>query len=114
MLGRRSISRPDEIACDPACAPLDATVADLVRVAGCRRKIEECFRSAENECGLDHSEVHRCVGWYRRVTLALLAHAYLAVMAAQEHLRRRARSRTWQRRCSWMTWSVPSSRQAAT
>jgi hypothetical protein len=30
-----------------------------------------------------------------------------------ESSNRRALSRTWQRRSSWMTWSVPSSRQAA-
>ncbi|MFE0510716.1 hypothetical protein [Streptomyces sp. NPDC058964] len=81
---RRGISRPDEIAYCLACAPLDATVADLVRVAGCRWKIEECFQSAKNECGLDQYEVRRHVGWYRHITLALLAHAFLAVMAVQE------------------------------
>lgn len=41
MLARRSITKPDEIAYYLACAPLEATVADLVRVAGCRWKIEE-------------------------------------------------------------------------
>ncbi|MDX3764100.1 IS701 family transposase [Streptomyces sp. AK02-04a] len=84
VLARRSISRPDELAYYLACAPLDATVADLVRVAGCRWKIEECFQSAKNECGLDQYEVRRYVGWYRHITLAILAHAFLAVMAVQE------------------------------
>ncbi|MFJ2021900.1 IS701 family transposase [Streptomyces nodosus] len=84
MLARRSISRPDEIAYYLACAPLDATVADLVRVAGCRWKIEECFQSAKNECGLDQYEVRRYVGWYRHITLAMLAHAFLAAMTVQE------------------------------
>ncbi|MFE5406787.1 IS701 family transposase [Streptomyces sp. NPDC056580] len=84
VLARRSISRPDEIAYYLACAPLDATVADLVRVAGCRWKIEECFQSAKNECGLDQYEVCRYVGWHRHITLAMLAHAFLAVMAVQE------------------------------
>ncbi|WP_251061762.1 IS701 family transposase [Streptomyces sp. ISL-100] len=84
ILARRSISRPDESAYYLACAPLDATVADLVRVAGCRWKIEECFQNAKNECGLDEYEVRRYVGWYRHITLAMLAHAFLAVMAVQE------------------------------
>lgn len=84
ILARRSISKPDEITYYLACAPLDATVADLVRVAGCRWKIEECFQSAKNECGLDQYEVRRYVGWYRHITLAMLAHAFLAVMAVQE------------------------------
>ncbi|MFH9355496.1 hypothetical protein [Kitasatospora sp. NPDC017646] len=84
MLARRSIARPDEIAYYLACAPLDTTVAHLARIAGSRWKIEECFQSAKNECGLDHYEVRRFVGWYRHITLAMLAHAFLAVMAAQE------------------------------
>lgn len=84
MLARRSISRPDEFAYYLAWAPLDATVADLVQVAGCRWKIEECFQSAKNECGLDQYEVRRHVGWYRHITLAILAHAFLAVMTVQE------------------------------
>ncbi|GAB2868960.1 hypothetical protein GCM10027074_40760 [Streptomyces deserti] len=84
MPAHRSISKPDEIAYHLACAPLDATVAGLVRVAGCRWKIEECFQSAKNECGLGQYEVRRYVGWYRHITLAMLAHAFLAVMAVQE------------------------------
>jgi len=84
MLARRSITKPDEIAYYLACAPLEATIADLVRVAGCRWKIEECFQSAKNECGLDQYEVRRYVGWYRHITLAMLAHAFLAVIASQE------------------------------
>ncbi|MFB7454977.1 IS701 family transposase, partial [Streptomyces sp. NPDC056194] len=47
-------------------------------------KIEECFQSAKNECGLDEYEVRRYVGWYRHITLAMLAHAFLAIVAAQE------------------------------
>ncbi|MFB8039638.1 IS701 family transposase, partial [Streptomyces sp. NPDC056004] len=84
MLARRSLTKPDEIAYYLASAPLDATVADLVRVAGSRWKIEECFQSAKNECGLDQYEVRRYVGWNRHITLAMLAHAFLAAMAAQE------------------------------
>ena len=92
MLARRSIAKPDEVAYYLACAPLDATVADLVRIAGCRWRIEESFQSAKNECGLDHYEVRRFVGWYRHITLAMLAHAFLAVLAAQEREKGEART----------------------
>lgn len=85
MLARRSITRPEEIAYYLASAPLDATVADLARIAGCRWKIEECFQSAKNECGLDQYEVRRYVGWYRHITLVMLAHTFLAAMAVQAH-----------------------------
>ncbi|MEF9902169.1 IS701 family transposase [Streptomyces sp. P9-A2] len=82
-LARRSISKPDEIAYYLAYAPLQATVQELVRVAGARWAIEECFQAAKNECGLDQYEVRRYVGWYRHITLAILAHAFLAATAHQ-------------------------------
>lgn len=84
MLARRSIAKPGETAYFLASAPLHATVADLALIAGCRWKIEECFQSAKNECGLDQYEVRRYIGWYRHITLAMLAHAFLAVTASQE------------------------------
>ncbi|MFD7004101.1 IS701 family transposase [Streptomyces mirabilis] len=82
-LARRSISRPDEIAYYLGYAPVDTGVDRLVRVAGQRWAIEECFQAAKNECGLDQYEVRRYVGWVRHITLAMLAHAFLAATAAQ-------------------------------
>ena len=35
--------------------------------------------------GLDEYEVRRWVGWYRHITLALLAHAFLAVINQQSY-----------------------------
>jgi SRSO17 transposase len=43
--------------------------------------IEECFQSAKNEIGLDQYQVRRYDAWYRHITLAMLAHAFLAVTA---------------------------------
>ncbi|WP_247691316.1 transposase [Streptomyces sp. B15] len=82
-LARRSLTRADEIAYYVAYAPNGTTVADLVRVAGARWAIEEAFHAAKNECGLDQYEIRRYPGWYRHITLAMLAHAILAVLAAQ-------------------------------
>ncbi|MBB5937563.1 SRSO17 transposase [Streptomyces zagrosensis] len=76
-------ARPDEIACYVAYAPNGIAVGDLVWVAGARWAIEEAFQAAKNECGLDQYEVRRYPGWYRHTTLAMLAHAFLAVLAAQ-------------------------------
>jgi SRSO17 transposase len=81
-LARRSLSRPDEIAYYLAYSQLDTTVQQLVRIAGMRWAIEECFQAAKNECGLDQYEVRRYTGWMRHITLAMLAHAFLAAMAA--------------------------------
>ncbi|MEV7941283.1 hypothetical protein AB0O82_34800 [Kitasatospora sp. NPDC088264] len=81
-LARRSLSRPDEIAYYLAYSQLETNVEQLVRIAGTRWAIEECFQAAKNECGLDQYEVRRYTGLMRRITLAMLAHAFLAAMAA--------------------------------
>ena len=64
------------------CAPAGTTDEELIRVAGSRWAVEECFQTAKNETGLDHYQVRRYDPWYRHITLAMLAHAYLAVTAA--------------------------------
>lgn len=83
VMARRSLSDPSELAYYLAYAPVDAAVSELARVAGSRWAIEECFQAAKNECGLDEYEVRRYVGWYRHITLAMLAHAFLTALAAQ-------------------------------
>ncbi|MFG2831963.1 IS701 family transposase [Streptomyces sp. NPDC048434] len=83
ILARRSLSDASDLAYYLAYAPVDADVSELARVAGSRWAVEECFQAAKNECGLDEYEVRRYVGWYRHITLAMLAHAFLAVLAAQ-------------------------------
>jgi hypothetical protein len=52
-------------------------------VAGTRWAVEECFETAKGEVGLDQYEVRSWPGWYRHITLTLLAHAYLTVVRAQ-------------------------------
>ena len=42
--------------------------------------IEVGFEAAKGEVGLDEYEVRSWHGWYRHITLALLAHAFLAVL----------------------------------
>jgi SRSO17 transposase len=79
VLARRSLSDPTAIAYYRAYGPEDTPLAELVRVAGMRWVIEESFERAKDDVGLDHYEVRRWEAWYRHVTLALLAHAYLEV-----------------------------------
>lgn len=62
---------------------MSVELAGPARIAGSRWAIEECFQAAKNECGLDEYEVRRYIGWYRHITLAMLAHAVLAALAAQ-------------------------------
>jgi SRSO17 transposase len=78
LLARRSLSDPTEVAYYRAFGRADTTLAALVRVAGIRWAVEENFEDAKGMVGLDQYEVRKWDAWYRHVTLALLAHAYLA------------------------------------
>ncbi len=82
LLLRRSLSDPTELAFYRAFGPEETTVAELAHVAGTRWTIEGCLEEAKGEVGLADYEVRRWDGWYRHVTLALLAHAVLAVTRA--------------------------------
>lgn len=83
LLVRRSLKNPNEIAYYRVFAPTECPLAQMVRVAGCRWTIEECFETAKGEVGLDQYEVRSWTGWYRHITLACLAHAFLSVMRAK-------------------------------
>lgn len=61
-----------------------AKLKTLAAVAGRRWEIEVGFEATKGECGLDQYEVRRWHGWYRHITLALLAHAVLVAVRAQE------------------------------
>src|SRR5215218_10194952 len=80
LLIRRSPAKPEDLAYYLTHAPEGTTLARLVRVAGTRWAIEACFEAAKGEVGLDQYEVRSWVGWHRHVTLAMLAHAYPAVL----------------------------------
>jgi SRSO17 transposase len=80
LLIRRKIGQPEELAFYLTLAPAATSLAELVRVAGMRWAVEGCFEAAKGEVGLDQYEVRSWKGWHRHVTLAMLAHAYLAVV----------------------------------
>ena len=81
LLAHRDNKDEHELACYLCCAPAGTADDELIRVAGARWAVEECFQTA-NETGLDHYQVRRYHGWYRHIILAMLAHAYLAYLAA--------------------------------
>jgi SRSO17 transposase len=80
LLFRRSISDPSKVTAYRAFAPASTPMAELVRVAGTRWTVEESIQTAKGEVGLDHYEVRSWTGWYRHMTLALWAQAFLAVI----------------------------------
>lgn len=65
-------------------SPKPVPLRILVVVAGQRWRIEESFQAAKGLVGLDQHQVRRWRSWHRWTTLAMLAHAFLAVAAATQ------------------------------
>jgi SRSO17 transposase len=82
-LARRSLNDPTDIAYYLVHCRYGTALTTLVGVAGTRWAIEESFETAKGEVGLDQYEVRKWTGWYRHMTLALLAHAFLTVTRMQ-------------------------------
>jgi SRSO17 transposase len=83
LLIRRN-DRTGELAYLRCYSPHPVPLATLVAVAGQRWCIEESFQAAKGLTGLDQHQVRRWTSWHRWTTLAMLAHAFLAVATATE------------------------------
>lgn len=83
LLVRRRIA-DGELAFYRCWSPQPVALPTLARVAGSRWRIETCFQTSKNTVGLDQHQLRRWKSWYRYTTLAMLAHALLAVIAAHE------------------------------
>ena len=81
LLIRRSIADGD-LAFFTAWCPAGTSIERLAAVEGHRWAIEDSFETAKNEFGLDHNETRSWHGWYRHVSLVMLA---FAMMAAIRH-----------------------------
>jgi hypothetical protein len=90
MVGRNQ--RTGELAFYRCYTPRPVPLAVLVRVAGTRWTVEERFQTSKGLVGLDQHQVRRWCSWYRWVTLAMLAHAFLVVAAVAERTRQPAPS----------------------
>jgi SRSO17 transposase len=87
LLVRRHRERTEERAYYLCRGPAATAWRELVRVAGSRWTIEEGFERAKGDCGLDEYEVRSWVGWYRHITLSLLALAVLTVVRSRAESR---------------------------
>ena len=74
-------------------APKNATARDLAIAAGQRWAIEVCFEAGKQETGLDEYEVRSWDGWYRHITLSMMALAFLSVIRAAAKPPSRGRSK---------------------
>jgi len=79
LLVRRSLEKPTELAYYVVFGPDNTEINELVKVVGQRWQVEESFEIAKGEFGLDQYEVRSWQGWYRHITLVMLAQAYLTV-----------------------------------
>jgi SRSO17 transposase len=82
LLIRRQIDSPHDLAFYRVWAPRETSLTEMVRAAGLRWAIEVAFEGAKQETGLAHYEVRTWTGWYRHVTLSMLAYALLAATRA--------------------------------
>jgi SRSO17 transposase len=80
LLARRSVSDPTEIAYYFVFAPVTISLQQVVRAAGSRWQVQEAFELAKGQVGLDEYEVRHWQGWYRHITLAMFALAFLTVV----------------------------------
>jgi SRSO17 transposase len=82
---RRCLDDPHELAYYLVWAPPDTPLPLMVRAIGARWHIEEDLE-ASKDLGLDQYEVRSYLGWYRHITLVLLAYAFLVGITVQTHL----------------------------
>lgn len=85
LVVRRCLDDPTELAYYLVWAPPDTSLPLMVQAIGARWHIEEDLHACK-ALGLDHYEVRSYVGWYRHLTLVLLAAAFLLSITVQSHL----------------------------
>jgi SRSO17 transposase len=83
LLIRRS-RRTGELAFYRCYSPTPVRLMQLVAIAGRRWTVEESFQAGKGLAGLDEHQVRRWLPWRRWTLLAMLAHALLVVLAADE------------------------------
>ncbi len=82
LLIRRCISDPKQKTYYLVFAQPATTLEAMVKAIGARWHIEEDFETGK-DTGLDHYQVRSFIGWYRHITLVMLAQAFLKVICAQ-------------------------------
>jgi SRSO17 transposase len=89
LVVRRSLvegEKPAERAYVLVFAPSETTLAEMAVAIGTRWSVEQCFEEGKGEVGLDHYEVRSWQGWYRHITLCMLAHAFLVVLRTHSQM----------------------------
>jgi SRSO17 transposase len=83
---RRSLclaAEPADLAYVVVFAPTGTPLEEMVQAIGTRWTVEQCFEVGKGEVGLDQYEVRSWQGWYRHITLCMLAQAFLTVLRVE-------------------------------
>ncbi len=83
LLIRRKISDSADLAFFYAYAPGPVSVSILVKVAGKRWPVEECFQQGKGQTGLDQHQLRLWPSFHRHTVLSMCALALLAVATAR-------------------------------
>jgi SRSO17 transposase len=83
LVVRRDPNDHDQRAYYLVFTPTATPLGEIVRAIGARWTIEDVFKLAKGQVGLDQYEVRSWTGWHRHTTLALLALTTLALGAAK-------------------------------
>jgi len=89
LVVRRDLDKPDQLDYYLVFAPEATTLATIVEAIGARWHVEEDLQT-NKALGLDHYEVCSYVGWYRHITLVMLAAAFLVAICLEENAPRAA------------------------
>ena len=81
---RRSCTNPAEVTAYRAYHRVGTSLAAQAQVVGKRWTIEESIQTGKGEVGMDQYEVRSWTGWYRHITLAMWAQAFLSVIRSEE------------------------------
>ncbi|WP_201391025.1 IS701 family transposase [Ktedonobacter sp. SOSP1-85] len=76
LVFRRCLDNPNEVAYFLVWALSNTSLPTMVQAIGCRWHIEEDLQACK-ALGLDQYEVRSYLGWYRHITLVILAYAFL-------------------------------------
>jgi SRSO17 transposase len=85
LLIRRN-RRTGELAFYRCWTPDPVPIGALVRVTGMRWRVEENIQAGKTLAALDEHQVRAWTSWQRWTVLAMLAHAFLAVLTAAERI----------------------------
>jgi SRSO17 transposase len=84
LLVRRDPENRSDYRCFVSNAPVETKLIELAGVALTRHSIEQLIEEAKGETGLADYEVRHWPGWYRHITLSLLAHTFLKLIQHEQ------------------------------